>query len=431
MVKLASQVAAKPDAATPEQTERWADCKAAYRLFDAEEVTFEAVIAPHCTATRAVGPGTYLVINDTTELNYGCARDLPGVGRIGSTAEGRGFYLHSALVVAADGEELIGLAAQELYVRPLAKVKRVGSAVRKRLQTRETDVWGRVIDRVGSPPAGGRFLHVCDRGADNFDVYCHLLEQQAGWVVRAAQLKRLLVGGRSLEETLAAQPSLGSYELAVGANQDQPARTALLEVRATAIVMPRPRSGVSRYVQERGVSEMAMWAVEVREVSPPKGIKPLRWVLLTSEPASTFDDAWRIVGWYERRPLIEEYHKCLKTGCRVEQRQYRAGDRLAPVIGLLSVLAVRLLQLKTVARTDPEQLAANVVPTTWLAALPALLQSRKPINTVRDFFRGLASLGGFLGRKADGEPGWQTVWRGVNALLLCIRGAEAIHGKCG
>jgi hypothetical protein len=435
MVKLAAQAAAKPDAATPEQAERWADCKAAYRLFDQEEVTFQAVIAPHVAQARAVGPGTFLVINDTTELDYGYARDLPGVGRVGNSLGGRGFYLHTALVAAVDGQELFGLGAQELYARPLSKVKRVSSSRRKGLKARETDVWGRVIDEVGPPPPGARFIHVCDRGADNFDVYCHLLEQRADWVIRAAQLKRLFRDDqgveRSLDEQLARQEVAGSYELSVRANQDQPARTARLEVRFAAVTMPRPRSGVSRYARSRGVTQIAMWAVEVREVRPPRGVKPLRWVLLTSEPVRRFNDAWRIVEYYERRPLVEEYHKCLKTGCRVQERQYRTGQRLAPVIGLLSVLAVRLLELKLAARTNPEQAAADVVPAAWLAALPAVSKSRKPIKTVRDFFRALAGLGGFLGRKGDGEPGWQTIWRGLHTLLLCLRGAEAMRIKCG
>ena len=434
MVKFATQAAAKPDAATPKQTERWGDCKAAYRLFDQEDVTFDAVIAPHCAVTRAVGPGTWLVINDTTEINFGYDRDLPGVGRVGSTAEGRGFYLHTAMIAAADGHELVGLAAQDLYARPLKKVTRVSSARRKKL-ARETDVWGRVIDRVGPPPAEARFVHVCDRGADNFDVYCHLLEQRAGWVIRAAQLTRMVHDDqgceRSLEQTLADQEVVGSYELEVRANKDQPARTALLEVRSARIVIPQPRSGVSRYVRNRGVTEIPMWAVEVREVCPPRGVEPLRWVLLTSEPVRGFADAWRIIEWYEKRPLIEEYHKCLKTGCRVEARQYQTGDRLAPVIGLLSVLAVRLLHLKTVARQQPERPAEEVVPARWLAALPLLLKKRTPIKTVREFFRGLASLGGFLGRKGDGEPGWQTIWGGLETLLLCLRGAEALRRRCG
>lgn len=433
VVKFAAQAAAMPDASTPKQAEGWGDCKAAYRLFAQEEVTFEALTAPHCAATRAVPAGVWLVINDTTEINFGYDRELTGVGRVGS-AQARGFYLHTALIVSAESEEIVGLAGQDLYARPLKKVKRVSSDRRKKLK-RETDMWGRVIDRVGPAPAEARFVHVCDRGADNFDVYCHLLQQRAGWVVRAAQLKRRVLNAegceRSLDEAVRDAPLLGTYELQVRANRDQPARTAQIEVRCAQLTMPRPRTGVSRYVRQSGVTEIPMWAVEAREVNPPAGAKALRWVLLTSEEVCGFDDAWRIIGWYEKRPLIEEYHKCLKTGCRVEERLYRSGERLAPAIGLLSVLAVRLLQLKSVARRDPEQPAARVVPKDWLAAIRILLNKRRTITTVRDFFRGLAQLGGFLGRKGDGEPGWQTIWGGLEKLLLCLRGASVLGKRCG
>jgi hypothetical protein len=234
-----------------------------------------------------------------------------------------------------------------------------------------------------------------------------------------------------LEQLLAAQAMVGSYELEVRANKDQPARTALLEVRGVRIDVPRPRSGVSRYVRQRDVTEIPMWAVEVREVRPPRGVEPLRWVLLTSERADSFAAAWRIIEWYEKRPLIEEFHKCLKTGCRVEARQYQTGERLAPVIGLLSVLAVRLLHLKTIAREQPERPAREVVPAEWLTALPLLIKKRSPLKTAREFFRALAGLGGFLGRKGDGEPGWQTVWGGLETLLLCLRGAQAIGQNVG
>jgi hypothetical protein len=422
-----------PDASTPKQTESWGDCKGAYRLFAEDDVTFEALTAPHCAMTRAVAAGTWLVINDTTEINFGYDRLLSGVGRVGS-AQARGFYLHTAMIASAESEEIVGVAGQDLYARPLKKVKRVSSARRKQLK-RETDVWGRVIDRVGRPPAEARFIHVCDRGADNFEVYCHLLQQRAGWVVRAAQLKRQVLDGdgreTSLDDLLQAAPLQGTYELQVRANRDQPARTARIEVRWARLAMPRPRNGTSRYVRDSGITEIPMWAVEAREVNPPKGVKALRWVLLTSEEVHGFKDAWRVIEWYEKRPLIEEYHKCLKTGCRVEERLYRSGERLAPVIGLLSVLAVRLLQLKMVARRNPEQPAAQVVPKEWLAAVSLLLKKRQPMTTVRDFFRGLAQLGGFLARTGDGEPGWQTIWGGLEKLLLCLRGADVLRTKCG
>ena len=72
-----------------------------------------------------------------------------------------------------------------------------------------------------------------------------------------------------------------------------------------------------------------------------------------------------------------------------------------------------------------------MVPRDWLQAVPLLLKKRRPMKTVRDFFRGLAQLGGFLGRKGDGEPGWQTIWGGLEKLLLCLRGADLLAKKCG
>src|SRR5260370_39546746 len=137
------------------------------------------------------------------------------------------------MIAGAESEEVVGLDAQELYLRALQKVIRVTSAKRKKQLRRETDVWGRVIDRVGRAPEAARFIHLCDRGADNLDVFCHLLEQEVGWVIRAAQLKRRVHDGAnrecSLENALHGQAVLGSYELQVPSNGDQPKRTAHME----------------------------------------------------------------------------------------------------------------------------------------------------------------------------------------------------------
>lgn len=426
LVKFAAQAAEKPDAATTEQTETWADLKAAYRLVDQEDVTFDAITAPHRELTRAaMRDDLWLIISDTSELNFGYLSNAEGLGRLGCP-DGRGFFLHSAIAARASDGALAGVVAHELYTRPVKKLKRVSSRARKQRTQRETDVWGRVIDTVGPPPAGVQLLHVCDRGADNFDVYCHLIEQRAGWVIRAAQLTRQVRSDQTatvaLDSLVGGAPCLGSYDLTVTANTKQPARTARMEVRAVPLAMPRPRSGVSQYARQTGLPEITMWAVETREVSPvPAGVKPLRWVLLTSEETTTFDQAWTIISHYEKRWLIEEYHKCLKTGCQIESRQYRTSHRLEAVIGLTSVLSVRLLQLKQIARSEPHRPAADVVPKRWRMALSKLLRRPRPTETVRDFFRALASLGGFLCRTSDGEPGWQTIWRGLDTLLIAVR----------
>lgn len=135
------------------------------------------------------------------------------------------------------------------------------------------------------------------------------------------------------------------------------------------------------------------------------------------------------IEYYEQRPVVEEYHKALKTGCRLESRQYETAHRLEAVTGILSVVAVRLLQLKTVARREPERPACEVVPRKWIEMLASV--RKRPVTTVRQFFRELAGLGGFLARKGDGEPGWITLWRGFEKLHLLIRGATLAKQKCG
>lgn len=436
LVKFAAQSAEKPEASTPNQTETWGDLKAAYRLFDQPDVTFTAITTPHRMLTRdQMREGVWLILNDTTELNFGYLREIEGVGRVGSD-NNRGFFLHTALAVRAADGDLAGVAAHELFARPLKKQKRVSSRVRKQKSQRETDVWLRVIEQAGRPAAGARHVHVCDRGADNYDVYCQLMMLDSGWVIRAAQLKRQVIDQQgetvSLDALISGASCLGTYELTVNANGDQPARTAHMEVRAAWLEMPPPRTGMSRFAKKSGFTKIPMWAVEVREVSSvPAGTTPLRWVLLTSEEATSFAACWRVVEYYERRPLIEEYHKCLKTGCSVESRQYQTGARLAGVIGLTTVMAIRLLQLKQLTRTEPNRPAREVVPARWITVLRQVLRRPRPLDTVREFFRALASLGGFLCRKCDGEPGWQTIWRGLEKLLQCLRGIDAARQKCG
>jgi hypothetical protein len=233
-----------------------------------------------------------------------------------------------------------------------------------------------------------------------------------------------------LSKLIEQQPSAGTYELSLRARKGHPPRTAMIEVRFAPLRMPLP-DRTTPFMKQSGITDIPMWAVEAREVNAPKNVEPLNWLLLTSEPVEKFDDAWIVIGRYEKRPIVEDYHKCIKTGCRVEQRQYQTSERLERVTGLLSVVGVRLLQLKFVARTDPDRPAARVVPQPWLRMLKVIRKGRHQINTVSEFFRSLAMLGGFLGRKSDGQPGWITIWRGLDKLLLCIRGADAMRGKCG
>lgn len=337
LIQVAAEAAANPSASFPEQAESWGDLKAAYRLFDQEEVAFDAIAEPHWQQTRVRPPGRYLVIGDTTELDFGVARQIPKLGPTGNGG-GYGFLLHSGLMVEADSEEIFGLAAQTIHDRkPVPKKENTSQRLKR---DRESEVWGKVIDATGRAPAGVQFIHVLDRGADNFEVYCHARQQGAGWVVRASQLERKIVvpSGETmrLKEYLPQLPVADSYQLYLRARPNQPARWAKLEVCYGALSIPVPAQK-NRYVQEHCPGAVAMWVVWVREADAPPGVEAIEWVLYTSEAASSFEDACRFVGYDEKRWLIEEWHKALKTGCRVTDRQLKTKERLEAMVGLMSL----------------------------------------------------------------------------------------------
>ena len=436
LVKVGAQALARPDGTSPEQTESWADCKALYRLMDCDDVSFEAITAPHYQRTRNSGaPGqVQLILNDTTEINYGGKRRVRGLGPVGKNT-GRGFFLQSALMRDPDSGEVLGLAGQEVFYRQTDK-PRAAKNSRRRDPERESTVWGRLIDQVGAPPPGVTWLHVCDRGADDYEVYRHAQLQGCGWVIRACRLNRLILSSsgemRTLEEHLEAQPVRGRQTREIPATTSHHARTADLELRFAPLSLPTP-TVTNAWIREHAPEQpLAMWVVELIEIDPPINAEPVRWVLLTSERVETVDEAQHIVHYYSQRWAIEEYHKALKTGCRVESRYYATAPRLERVTGLLAIVAVQLLRMRSLSEQTPDRPAAEVVPPEWVRTLAQV--RRRPHDhtmTLSQFVKHLGGLGGHLGRKRDGRPGWITLWRGLEKLLLILRGAQAGQYKCG
>jgi len=457
LVKFAAQIASHPAASTPQQTRTWADCKGAYRLMDCDDITFAALIAPHCRHTREQSPveGCSLIIHDTTEVSFSPQRGA--ITGLGSTGRGlrQGFHLHTALKVSAESQQVLGIAGQLLFSRQAAPKKKGGkreTAAEVKRRPRESEIWRRLIEQVGPAPEGQTYLHLCDRGADNYEVFAQASLLDTGWIVRAAQLHRKVrnvvpetpynpVAGEvtTVNELIAGEPLVEGYEVEVPATKKSAPRTARVELRWVSLWMPRPRP-CSEWARENAPEFLRLTAIEVLETTPPRGVRPLRWVLYTHEEIDSAEGARRVAVNYARRPLIEEYHKGMKTGCGVEMRQYETGARLERITALLSVTAIRLLQIRALARVEPERAAVEVAPREWVETLHAYLQAEAPTYasrwpmerwTIGEFLRRLAMLGGFLGRKGDGPPGWITLWRGTQTLLLLIQGHRLARKRCG
>jgi hypothetical protein len=439
LIKIAQQLVRRSDTTLPNQTEIWADAKGAYRFFDTDDISYQDIIAPHCALThRSCQSGQVkLIICDTTEVDYTSLRETKGLGPIGN-GHGRGFFLHSALMVdAGPHHHTDGLVAQEVFYRKVRTGTRAKSKNSSRSKAdRESAVWGRVIDAVGPPPAGVTYKFVCDRGADDIEVMHRAKRQGCGFVIRASHLKRnvLTEDGRSLPlgEVLKEWSAVGATRsIQVPAIGKSPARTAQVTLRYGTVSLPVART--TPWLKEHGpFAPLRVGVVELLEESPPAGQKPIRWVLYSDTPVTSEAEANEIVEYYEQRWRIEEFHKVLKTGCRIEYRQFQTAERLERMVAVSSIVATRLLQLKTAARETPERPARELVPPRWTKILLTLRnRPDTPDLTIHEFVRHMACLGGFLGRKGDGEPGWITLWRGYTKLEAAVHIDRLLQQKVG
>jgi hypothetical protein len=367
------------------------------------------------------------MISDTTDINHFTHQATEGLGMLGD-GKGRGMQLHSCLVVDAATGVVRGTAAAKVFYRK--SVPKNEKRMQRLARSRESTLWGEVTQKAGRPPEGSQWIHVWDRGGDNFEAMCHIVQNSCDWLIRASKLNRVvqLDSGdmTTMEDAVAHSTPVGSYDLQLRARPGVSARVASIQVRSSRVTLPQPKMK-SPFVKSCGIQHIATNVLVVEEVNAPKGVTPIRWILLTSLPINSLNAAWTVIEYYEKRWLIEEYHKVMKSGCSIERHSLRTAARLEPLIGLISVVGVRLLSMKTISRHEPEAKAKHRVPGLWLKAL--LLMKPKLAQrdlTVYEFFREVAKLGGFLARKHDGEPGWQSIWTGYKKLHGRIEGMKLV-----
>jgi len=431
LVNIAAKLATNPGGTLPQAFPDWKELIGAYRFFHQSAAHYERIIQPHLERTRQAcrEPGEYLIIEDTTDLDYSPHGAVEGLGVIGDGA-GRGFELHSALAVRVDGWNLdqrpegtlMGLFGQECR-RP--KPAPPGETRRERLaRPRKSQWWARAFQQSGCPPVDSQWIYIADRESDIYEAIDTCQRHGADFVIRSCQDRRL-AGGGHVWEAVSQAPALGRTTVELRSRGGQPARTAIVELRSTQVILSGPwRPGGWQPALE------SIWVVEIKEVDAPEGVKePLHWILLSSLPCATLAQAQRVVGRYTARWWIEEYHKALKTGAGVEDSQLETAERLEALIAVLAVVALRLLSTKLLARSRPDSReAAESFGPQMLWILERKLGKPKGGWTNRNVIVATARLGGFIGRKSDGMPGWQTIWRGWQRLMWMCQGAGLIEG---
>ena len=429
VVKIATNLAQSPGGTLPQAFPHWADLKGAYRFFDQPKVTFERVQNPHWQRTRQAcqEPGEYLLIEDTSELDY---TNHPATAEMGSIGDGRGrgLLLHTTLALRLEGEDsqerpqgiVLGLLHQQCWSR-WGRPRRQRETRRQQMnRPRESQRWAEVLEE-GGPPQGSTWIYLADREGDFYEPIERCRRQGVQFLIRAFHDRVLSHGAGHLKEAVSRAPVRGHLSIEVRARAGHPARMAQVEVRSLTLSFNGPRR------RGRKQPDFPAHVVEVREVGAPPGVEPLHWLLLTSLPCQSWTQVCRVVRLYGLRWCIEEDHKVLKSGTRVEDSQMERAYRIETLVAVLGIVAVRLLNAKWLARTRPDE---PVDPSGFGAvqlALLAVLFGEPPGGwTHRTVLVAVARVGGFLARRGDGMPGWQTIWRGWNRLWWMSQGFEIL-----
>jgi hypothetical protein len=434
----------RSSASIPKQMHGLSDVKGAYRLFGMEKVTHEAVSRPHWDSTRNLArlpdQGLVLFVQDQTELNYGPRPDSYGLGFTSDT-RGRGIELQTSLCVVPDPTglgrpEVLGIALQTPWLRTHAPRKKTETSKERSSRRTEYDTWEESVVAIGpapSPETGTTWVSVGDRASD---VFSHLFRAtELGWrcLIRSRHDRKLKGSnepGRLHEMARSLEP-MGSTSISLRSRPAQK-KTALRAPKATK--KARTVHLNVAYFSDRieGLSQgkkrssldlscIRVWEDPLNLPAPDR----IEWLLLTTLPVNSLEDALHAVQLYRQRWLIEEYHKCLKTGCKMENRNLNHASKLLALLGVLSIVAVFLLQLKTPnPRMKP--------PDELIQLVRRITKAKEDLGRPSALLRRIAMLGGFLGRKSDGEPGWQTIWDGwtrLQDILWGIELAEAI--RCG
>jgi hypothetical protein len=429
LVDTAAQLAHQPEGSLPAHFS-WNPLRAVYRLCNRPEVTHANVTAAHFDQTHTrmkQTPTTVLILHDTTELNFTSHYALKGTGPVGN-GQGRGFLQHNSLAIEADTRKILGLAFQQVTTRIRAPKTETHTARQRR--ERESQLWERGIRSVGTAPAGACWVDVADRGGDSFEVMKAALDQGHQFLFRACKDRKIATGPtaagpcRLLKSWIRSLHSQAEGAVTIASQGGRPERTARVKMTAAAawFLVPKLVHGV-----DREAIPLRVWVERVWEVHPPADVEePLEWILLSSLPATGSQELGRYRDWYACRPLIEEFHQVEKSGCGEEDLRFQTSAALLPMLGVLAIVAVRVLQLRWWGRDGAQAPAASASTADERQALRSMGQRTK---TARDFVRAVAALGGFLGRRGDGEPGWQTLWRGYRRLQDIVLGVRLKAGR--
>lgn len=426
LIKIANSFYESPESSIPQACKSYAATQAAYRFFSNNKVEPEAILMNHREETiqRIRKYDTVLAIQDTTTLDYKDHPATKGLGICGNTEHDLGLLNHTTLAVTVDGIPL-GILSRHVWTRD---PKELGKRVTKRKRStsnKESQKWLDALDSsLKDIPKHINVVTVCDREADIYDFFHKAVSEERHLLVRVTQKRRILENGNYLVQEIENSPVMGQILTNIPRDTEnkRPPREATLSIKYCPITIRPP---VQRK-DSKLLPNLKLYLVLAEEVTPPEGVTPIYWLLLTTLPVESIEQAVEKIKWYRQRWKIERYHFTLKSGCNIEELQLETIENLQNALAVYSIVAWKLLWLKLESEQNPEASCDIVLQEhEWQALYCVTNRVPTPPTqppTLQEAVLMIAKLGGFLGRKCDGKPGVKVMWRGLRRLTDITQG---------
>ncbi|QRQ83739.1 IS4 family transposase [Cupriavidus oxalaticus] len=412
---LLKRFAAMPTASIPSACDGWGETMAAYRFLGNEEIAWRDLMQPHWerTAERMGQFPVVLCIADTTELDFN-GQEMEGAGPLSYEAQ-RGIYLHPTYAVTPDREPL-GVVDAWMWARELRDANGERGGIKESVRWIES--YERVAEQAGTLPET-RLVYVTDREGDIAALMqrAEELGHPADWLIRSQHNRSLGAEGK-LWEAVEASEALGEITFILPGRAGQKAREVKQELRAQRVRLP-------------GKNGLALTCLVAQECGAPAGVKPVVWRLLTNREAQDLDAVIELIDWYRARWEIELFFHVLKNACKVEALQLSQMDRVERALVLYMVISWRIARLMRLGRTCPDLDASLFFDADEIRGTYLLSKKPRPQTppTLNQMIRLIASLGGFLGRRGDGEPGVKTIWLGLQQVMVAAQTLQALRAE--
>ena len=420
LVILASQRGAKLNASISESCTRASGSRAAYRFYDNDQVKPEDIQCPHIQATlrRANKQPVVLAVQDTTQADLTAHPHTAGVGYL-QDLKHTGYLIHTTLLVTPQRVPL-GILDQQVWVRNPAEFGKKHQRAKRATAEKESQKWLNGLQaaaKAQSQLTNVQLVSVGDSEADIFALFIESVKVGVPFLVRACR-DRLIENEneRHLWAHIEGLPVSGTREVTIPRQGNRPERKAVLSIRLARVELKVTRLIKSPQEQKPVIA----WAVLAREEQSPDGVDPIEWKLLTNTPTDDFEQACERVDWYACRWMVELFHRTLKSGCRLEERQFDDLENIKRFLALDSVVAWHVMYATMVSRENPLQSCEILFePYEWQALYCFVHKKQHPPAkppSIAEAIGWVARLGGFTASRKF-SPGTTVLWRGFSRLV--------------